>query len=332
MQLINSQKLTHLSNHYTTSHPSTMEERQVHLLRVCPGGLKGDGTLSVILNDRRMSDEEMREVASTYGHMSGFVFPTRAGSDCDYEIRLWDPRYELENCTHAMIGTVWLISKLGMMSGDNLHIWSKTGRVEARITKITDKDSTKDSIWVEFSYRKCTSMDNVANKYIDAILRDLNINREDMIPGSAIQNAGTNRKVTTLIPIKSVAKLNELELEHGLIRKNLGRIKSNGVCLYATDDHKPYEYELRQVPENWRDWEETASALAFGVLVNGVVHDPNQMLKIRQRLDEDRHREINLRFRTWASSVNGLWIGGTAEFETEKGEIGKTKDWETDTE
>ncbi|CRL18629.1 Phenazine biosynthesis PhzC/PhzF protein [Penicillium camemberti] len=306
-----------------------MEEGQVHLLRVSPGGPDGDGTLSVILSDRRMSDEEMREVASSYGHMSGFVFPTRAGSDCDYEIRFWDPRYELENCAHAMIGTVWLISKLGMMSGDRLYIWSKTGRVEARIMKAPDQDN---SIWVEFSYPKCTSMENVANKYIDAIRHDLKIRREDLIPGSAIQNAGMIRKVKTLIPIKSIAKLNELELEHALIRKNLGRIKSNSVCLYATDDHKPYEYELRQVPENWRDWEETASALAFGVLVNGVIRDPNQMLKIRQCLDEDRHREINVRFRTWGSSVSGLWIGGTAEFETEKRETGKTKNWETDPE
>ncbi|CAI7587636.1 unnamed protein product [Penicillium crustosum] len=302
-----------------------MEERQVHLLRVCPGGPDGDGTL-------RISDEEMRELASTYGHMSGFVFPTWAGSDCDYEIRLWDPRYELENCAHAMIGTVWLISKLGIMSEDRLHIWSKTGRIEARITKTTDKDSTKDNIWVEFSHPKCTSMKDVANKYIDAILRDLDIEREDMIPRSAIQNARTNRKVKTLIPIESITRLNELELEYGLIRKNLGRIKSNSVCLYATDDHKPYEYELREVPENWRDWEETASALAFGVLLNGAVYDPNQMLNIRQRLDEDRHREINLKFRTWGSSVNGLWIGGTAEFETEKRETGKSKNWETDPE
>ncbi|KAJ5931656.1 hypothetical protein N7516_006145 [Penicillium verrucosum] len=305
-----------------------MEEgqSQFHLLRVCPGGPEGDGTLSVILGDHRgMSDEEMLEVASNYNHMSGFVFPTRTGSDCDYEIRLWDPRYELENCAYAMIGTVWLIWKLELVSMDYVYIWTKTGRVEARITKTTDKDSTKENIWVEISYPKCTVTENVTNKHIDAILHDLNIKRDDMIPRSAIQNAGTNRKVKTLIPIKSVAKLNELELEYDLIRRNLGRIKSNGVCLYATDDHKPYEYELRQVPENGRDWEETATALAFGVLVNGVVRDPNQMLKIRQRLDEDRHREINLRFRTWGSHVSGLWIGGTVEFETEKRETGKTR-------
>lgn len=72
--------------------------------------------------------------------------------------------------------------------------------------------------------------------------------------------------------------------------------------------------------------------MAFGVFVNGVVYDPNQMLKIRQHLDEDCHCEINLRFRTWGNIVNGLWIGGTAEFETEKRETGKTKNWETNTE
>lgn len=205
---------------------SIYNEDHVHLLQVCPGGPDGDGTLSVILSERRMSDEEMREVASSHRHMSGFVFPTQVGSDCDYEIRLWDSRYELDSCSHVMIGTVWLLSKLGMMPGDNLHIWSKTGHVEARITETPDKGSTKDSIWVEFSNPKYTIMENVANKYIDVILCDLNIKREDMIPGSAIQNAGTNRKVKTLILIKSVAKLNELEPEYGFIRKNLGRIKS----------------------------------------------------------------------------------------------------------
>lgn len=53
-----------------------MEEAQVHHLRVSPAGPDGDGTLSVVPNAKGMSDEEMRELALSYGHISGFVFPT----------------------------------------------------------------------------------------------------------------------------------------------------------------------------------------------------------------------------------------------------------------
>ncbi|KGO77055.1 Phenazine biosynthesis PhzF protein [Penicillium italicum] len=293
-----------------------MEEAQAHLLRVSPGGPDGNDTLSVMISDKRMSNEEMGRIASSHNHISGFAFPTQAGSDCDYEIRLWHPFYELDKCAHAMIGTVWLLWKLGKMSRNDLRILSKNGRVEAMITKIADKDSTKDSTWVEFSYPMCSIMENVAKKHADAILSQLEIDEDDIAPRSPIQNAGTNRMVKTLIPIKSVAKLNELDLEYPLSKNLLDKIKSKGLCLYAAEDHKPYEYEVRQVPNRAGDWEDTATALAFGVLVKGAIYNPNQRLKIRQRLDEGRHREMNLRFKGWGGDVDGCWIGGTAKFET----------------
>ncbi|KAJ6123984.1 hypothetical protein N7471_011301 [Penicillium samsonianum] len=300
-----------------------MEEAQVHHLRVSPAGPDGDGTLSVVPNAKGMSDEEMRELALSYGHISGFVFPTREGSDLDYEIRIWHPYYELEKCAHAMIGTVWLLSKLGMMPRDDLRIVTKIGRIEARITKTADNtDSTNDGIWVEFSNPTCSVMDNMDKKHADAILSGLDISRDDIVPGAAIQNAGTNKMVKTLVPIESIAKLHDLEVEYNLVKKLLGKIKSNGLCLYAIANHERQDGH----------WEDTATALAFGMLINELVDNPHGTLKIRQVWNQDRHREISLRFRKWGSSVDGCWIGGTAKFETEKRETGKTGTWETDTE
>ncbi|KGO38543.1 Phenazine biosynthesis PhzF protein [Penicillium expansum] len=305
-----------------------MEDAQVHLLRVSPGGPDGDGTLLVMVSDKRMSNEEMQEVASNHDHIIGFAFPPRAGSDCDYEIHLWHPFYELDKCAHAMIGTVWLLSKLGKMSRNDLRIRSKNGRVEAMITKTADKDST----WVEFSYPICSVMEEVPQNHINAILSQLEIDGDDITPRIQVRNAGTNKIVKTMIPIISIAKLNELDLEYPLSKKLLEKIKSNGLCLYAADDHNPHEYEVRQIPKHAGDWEDTATALAIAIMLNGTIFDPNQRLKIRQRLDEDRYREMDLRFKLWGGNVVGCWIGGTAEFETEKGETRKTKYWETDTE
>jgi hypothetical protein len=44
---------------------------------------------------------------------------------------------------------VWLLLKLEKMLRDDLRIWSKSGWVEAMVTKTADKDGTKDRYVVE---------------------------------------------------------------------------------------------------------------------------------------------------------------------------------------
>ncbi|KAJ6179456.1 hypothetical protein N7519_009917 [Penicillium mononematosum] len=75
----------------------------------------GDDLLSMP-NAKDMPDEEMRglpRLPQGHGHMTRFVFPTRAADGSG------NPSYELDKCAHAMIGTMWLLSKLGMVPRPN---------------------------------------------------------------------------------------------------------------------------------------------------------------------------------------------------------------------
>ncbi|KAJ5502319.1 Phenazine biosynthesis PhzF protein [Penicillium fimorum] len=126
-----------------------MKEAKVHVLRVSPPSPEGEDTIAVMLNAKDMPNQEMREVALRQGHMSGFVFPTPVGFEfCHYEIRFWTPQCELVRCSHVMIGTVWLLSKLGVTLQDNLRILTKCGLMDARSTKaVVNTDSTKGATW-----------------------------------------------------------------------------------------------------------------------------------------------------------------------------------------
>lgn len=293
----------------------------VHLLRVFSAGPGGGNLLPVVLNAQGMSNAEMQAVAASHKHESGFVFPAPADSHYDYEFRFWVPAHEMEMCGHATIGTVWLMSKLEMLERDQVRLLTKSGLIEAKVSHVPgDTDDTKDGIWVEISQPACTVMDRMEDDYINEIVSVLGVSKDDLYPGLYIQNAATSR-VKTLVPLKSVSLLNSLEPQFSRIETLCEKIDSTGLYPYAVSNLKLQEFEARQFPKasGYREDAATgiaASALAFGLLMNGQVHSTDRNVKIKQGSAMGHPSEISVRFRKWGDDVNGCWIGGSAEFDT----------------
>ncbi|KAJ5950539.1 uncharacterized protein N7479_008952 [Penicillium vulpinum] len=293
----------------------------VHLLRVFSAGPGGGNLLPVVLNAQGMSNAEMQAVAASHKHESGFVFPAPADSHYDYEFRFWVPAHEMEMCGHATIGTVWLMSKLEMLERGQVRILTKSGLIEAKVSHVPgDTDDTKDGIWVEISQPACTVMDRMEDDYINEIVSVLGVSKDDLYPGLYIQNAATSR-VKTLVPLKSVSLLNSLEPQFSRIETLCEKIDSTGLYPYAVSNLKLQEFEARQFPKasGYREDAATgiaASALAFGLLMNGQVNSTDRNVKIKQGSAMGHPSEISVRFRKWGDEVNGCWIGGSAGFET----------------
>jgi PhzF family phenazine biosynthesis protein len=311
-----------------------MEEPKVHVVRVSPAPPDGEDIISVVPDAKGMSNEEMEAVASSQDHTTGFVFPAPAGFDfCHFEIRFWTRHYELERCTHGMIGTVWLLSKLGLTPRDYLHIVTKGGGLmEARITKApenTDLTVIWD-IWVEVSHPTCTFMDVVSARHTDAILSELDISGDEMPRGLQVRNAGINR-VKTLLPLKSLEVLNYLDMEYRRAKKLCEKVKSTGLCAYVIVDRELQLYEAREFPRDFGSWEDTATALAFALLLNDCIPNAKSTMRIMQNWGRGRRGEVNLRFWTSWDEVVGCWIGGFAKFETEKKKTEKAMTEEADT-
>jgi PhzF family phenazine biosynthesis protein len=279
---------------------------------VFAAGPDGGNPAPIVIDALGMSDAQMQDVASSYGHESGFVLPAPPQSGCDFEFRFWVPNHEMSMCGHATVGAVWLLAQLGRVSGDRLTIATKSGRVAARIRKSSEQD-----ILVEVS-QPAGHVEPLpdADAARAEILSVLGIDAGDLAP-LPIQNARTSR-VKTLIPLKSVAILDRLSPDFGRVEQLCERIGSTGLYPYAISDRERQVVDARQFPRASGYPEDAAtgiaaSALSFGLLSNGLVEPSERQITVRQGRAMNRASEIHVRFNVEDGRVDGCWLSGVVQ-------------------
>jgi len=261
-----------------------------------------------------MSDSDMQAVAARYGHESGFVLPAPAGSGCDVALRFWVPNHEMEMCGHATVGAVWLLDRLSRLPRDRVAIWTRSGRVDARVadagTPQVQVAITQPRGWVE-------ALPD-AGRAEGEILSVLGITSNELAP-LPIQNACTSR-VKTLVPLKSAAVLDGLRPDFRRMEAVCEQIGSTGLYPYAPADLASKVFDARQFPKSSGYPEDAATgiaaaALAFGLLENGLVAPGEQPIRVRQGRAMGRPSEITVQFRMDAGQVRGCWVGGPVRLE-----------------
>ncbi|KAJ5320201.1 hypothetical protein PENANT_c010G04570 [Penicillium antarcticum] len=286
-----------------------------HSLRVFSAGPNGGNPLRVILDAQNMSNKDMQALAKSQGYECCFIFPAPMDSRYDYAFRYYAPDQEMEMCGHATVGAVWLLSKLGMLLKDNLRISTKSGIVEATVSRVSGEED--EGIWVEVSQPSVKMLEKVERQdHIDEILSVLGISSDDLVPGLSIQNAATSR-VKTLVPIKSVAALNGLAPQFDRVQSLCDTLGSTGLYPYAVSGLEDQIFEARQFPRGAGYQEDAAtgiaaSALAFGLLENGLVVDFEETVEVKQGFAMECPSEISVRFRETGGDIVGCWIGGSA--------------------
>ncbi|TPM40536.1 PhzF family phenazine biosynthesis isomerase [Mesorhizobium sp. B2-3-4] len=286
----------------------------VQLVSVFPAGLRGGNPAPIVVDAAGMSDADMQDVARSYGYESGFVLPPPPGSDCDFEFRFWVPNHEMSMCGHATVGALWLLDRLGKLPDDNLAIWTRSGRVDARI-----RGRTNDGATVEIS-QPAGRVESLGDAESTEIIDVLGIRVDDRAP-QPIQNAATSR-VKTLVPLRSLAILDRLSPDFSRIEGLCERIGSTGLYPYAVLDRVAQIVDARQFPKSSGYPEDAATgiaaaALAFGLLANGMVEATERQITIRQGRAMQRPSEILVRFRLDGERPTGCWLGGAVRLEAQ---------------
>jgi len=284
----------------------------VHLVSVFPAGPRGGNPAPIVVDAADMSDADMQDVARSFGYESGFVLPPPSGSDCDFEFRFWVPNHEMSMCGHATVGALWLLDRMGRLPNDKLAIWTKSGRVDARIRGRTDNGAL-----VEISQPAGTVAPLGDSESTD-ILEVLGVRRDDLA-AQPIQNAATSR-VKTLVPLNSVALLDRLNPDFSRIEALCDQIGSTGLYPYAVSDKDAQIVDARQFPKSSGYPEDAATgiaaaALSFGLLANGMVEATERQITIRQGRAMQRPSEILVRFRLDGERPTGCWLGGAVHLE-----------------
>lgn len=287
-------------------------KHQVRFVRVFAAGPDGGNPAPIVVDAAGMSDAEMQEVASSYGHESGFVLPPPPASDCDFEFRFWVPNHEMSMCGHATVGAVWLLAQLGRLSSDHLKISTKSGRVEARTRRPAGQDVQVEVSQPAGHVEPLRDADQARADIVEV----LGIRPDDLAP-LPIQNARTSR-VKTLVPLRSVSVLDGLSPDFSRIEQLCERIGSTGLYPYAISDRERQIIDARQFPRSSGYPEDAAtgiaaSALSFGLLSNGLVEASARAIRVRQGRAMKRPSEIQVRFNLYDGRIDGCWLSGVVQ-------------------
>jgi PhzF family phenazine biosynthesis protein len=295
-----------------------MTSRQVYLVSVFASGPNGGNPAPIVIDAQGMSDEDMRAVARVSGHESGFVLPAPPDSDCDFAVRFWVPNHEMEMCGHATVGAVWLLHLLGRLTRDRMAIWTRSGRIEARMV---DRGSSGRQIEISQPRGDVESLPEAGVAEAE-ILSVLGISSSDLAP-LPIQNARTSR-TKTLVPLKSVAILDGLMPDFLRIEGICEEIGSTGLYPYAVSDLDGQVFDARQFPKSSGYPEDAATgiaaaALAFGLVANKLVDFSDRLIRIRQGRAMGRPSEIEVRLRIDdRGDARGCWVGGSARLDSQR--------------
>jgi PhzF family phenazine biosynthesis protein len=266
----------------------------------------GGNPCPIVVDAAALAGADMQRIAADYGHESGFVLPATSG-DADYVFRFWVPRHEMEMCGHATIGALWTLATMGQLPSSQIRIETRSGPV----TGFVDLTRASDP-YVEITQPVGKVVD-LTQEQEASVLAALRISRDDLLD-LPMQNAVTSR-VKTLIPMKSVERLNDLQTVMPVTEQCCDSIGSTGLYPYAVDSESDRRFEARQFPKSSGYPEDAATgiaaaALAFGLLKNGLVTADSARITVLQGRPLGALSEIGVRLGFAGAAPVGCLVGG----------------------
>jgi PhzF family phenazine biosynthesis protein len=271
----------------------------------------GGNPCPIVIDASALPGDGMQAIARHFGHESGFVLPA-ASSDADYIFRFWVPLHEMEMCGHATIGALWTLATTGQLRTEQVRIDTRSGSV----TGFVDMGRSNDP-YVEITQPVGKVVD-LSREEEGLVLAALHISRADLLD-LPIQNAVTSR-VKTLIPMKTVDRLNNLTSKMLTTQQCCERIGSTGLYPYAIHHQGDRRFEARQFPKSSGYPEDAATgiaaaALAFGLLRNGLVKADSERITVLQGRAMNSLSEIGIRLGFAGDRPVGCLLGGSVKLD-----------------
>ncbi|MDR7009351.1 PhzF family phenazine biosynthesis protein [Paraburkholderia strydomiana] len=282
----------------------------LHFVRVFPSGPGGGNPAPVVLDADAMPADAMKAIAAHYGHESAFVcMPHDAANTM--RLRFFVPEHEMEMCGHATLGALWLLRRLGRWTSRVATLETLSGIVDARYCEHTQS--------IAVSQPK-GSVVPVGDETLRARICDvLRINVEEL-DSLGIVNATTSR-TKTLIPVRSVQRLNSLTPSLDDVQELCDALGSTGLYPFAVESAEPLNVHARQFPRSSGYPEDAATGIAAAAMLYGALHyrllahGASDMI-VHQGYAMGKPSCILVRMRIPGDPDAGCWISGAVESTT----------------
>ena len=271
---------------------------------------RGGNLAPIALDAADMSDDEMRQLAESTGHESGFVLrPADSSSGADFRMRYFVPAHEVEMCGHATVGALWALRRAGLWESRSAIIETKSGLVHGLLRHTNTGDETIEITQPPGQLQAIDDEDAVAD-----ILRTLNVSREQLLR-FPIWNASTSR-VKTLVPLRSVEILDTLTPDFSRMKQLCERIGSTGLYPFAIESLRERVFHARQFPKSSGYPEDAATGIAAAALLYGLrayelVPDGEGVVTVHQGRAMGSPSRICVRFNSGRDGLPaGCLVGG----------------------
>jgi len=279
----------------------------LHFVRVFPAAPGGGNPAPVVLDADDLTADEMKAIAARYGHESAFVSTPRDAVNA-FRLRFFVPQHEMEMCGHATLGALWLLYQLGRWTSRVATLETLSGIVEARFDEHTQ--------FVQVSQPKGVVEPVKDGRLRAEICRVLRINSGDL-DSFSIVNATTSR-TKTLIPLRSVQRLNAMVPLFGDVQTLCNELGSTGLYPFAVDRIRPLDIYARQFPRASGYPEDAATGIAaaaalYGALHYGLLAHGESGITVHQGYAMGKPSRIRVDMRAPGDIEAGCWISGAVE-------------------
>ncbi|BBQ02387.1 putative isomerase YddE (plasmid) [Burkholderia sp. SFA1] len=280
---------------------------RLHFVRVFSAGAGGGNPAPIVLDADVLSAEEMKAIAANYGHETAFVCAPRDEGNA-YSLRFFVPRHEMEMCGHATLGAIWLLRQLGRWTSREARLETLSGIVEARFNE--------DAQSIQVSQPK-GGVQPIEEERLHAAIRDvLCVDAHELGP-LGIVNATTSR-TKTLIPLRSMQRLQTIAPRFDRMRALCDELGSTGLYPFAVERTGPLELQARQFPRSSGYPEDAATGIAaaatlYGALHYGLLPQGASSMTVHQGYAMGKPSSIQVVMRDPNNADAGCWISGAVE-------------------
>ncbi|PTD98335.1 PhzF family phenazine biosynthesis protein [Pandoraea apista] len=280
----------------------------VSLVSVFPADDNGGNPAPIVLDADAMTADDMRAVATHYGHESAFVMAAAHAGNA-WRFRFFVPNHEMEMCGHATLGALWVLRRAGRWDGSPVTIETLSGQVEGRLAA--------DGEHIEVSQPSGRTAPIIDASAIAAICAALRISPEE-IALEGICNAATSR-VKTLVPLRSVERLQALTPDFTMMLATCDAIGSTGLYPCAREDVGDGRalpvLQARQFPRSSGYPEDAATGIAAAALLYGArrygwLSPGERGVVVRQGVAMGHASAITVTLRDPLDAAAGCWISG----------------------
>ena len=267
---------------------------EVTLVNVFAAEEGGGNPTPIVLDASGYDEPRMFEVTRSYGLESTFVVPPTNPDEADFRLRFFVPRQEMTMCGHATVGALWLLRRLGRLTGSQARVETGSGLVRGFV-----QAAGTSGEYVEITQPAGRLEEITSPEARRAILDVLGVAEADLLP-FPIHNAVTSR-MKTLIPLKSPEILDGLKPDFSRMEALCTSLQSTGLYPFAIHSLPDRIFDARQFPKASGFPEDAATgvaatALAFGLVAYGLTPCDGRRITVQQGRAMGRPSEIFVRF------------------------------------